>query len=444
MINKKLYIKDILFYLFVWIAYLFLSCFAYSRGDDFVFGAGIERYGSFIGWVKFFSTNWGGRIIPQGLLVILLQLPEIVFHLFDATMWVLLIKYVCKVFDYKGAFDRKIEFACFSVFVFLTIPAGVLNGTVFWKCANVLYLWGTAGALVMFYPFICVINEREYKKFDVVAAFVACIYTSSFEQAAVFMSAAAVVFLGYLIAKTKKVNLTLSVLTTISCVLTVVFYKLPGNTARKGIEVLCQLPKYDMFTTTDKILLGIKYAVERSETQVSILYFLLALVVFVSVRLFRKEDKLFLLAATGALAYFLVLWLYMTGKSIAGISFYLIDQVYLCVNVDTVSFSFSMWDFLLECLNIGMLTLLGIMLMLIRPGEINPIIFVSYFGGIATMAIMGFSPTVYASGDRPCFIGCLMLLCTLLCAVSELSRDKLKIKPLAEHEANELIVGEET
>lgn len=99
--NKKKYAGTVAFYTCAWFVYFAMSWFIVSRNDDFVFKAGIERYGSFIGWVNFFSHNWGGRIIPQGILVLLLQTSEIWFHLLNASMWFILLLYICRVLTMK-------------------------------------------------------------------------------------------------------------------------------------------------------------------------------------------------------------------------------------------------------------------------------------------------------------------------------------------------------
>jgi|GEM_PF-1012067 len=411
--SKKKYASTIFFYICAWLAYFAMSWFIVSRDDDLVFKAGIERYGSFLGWVKFFSHNWGGRIIPQGILVLLLQVPEIWFHVINASMWLILLIYICRVFDFNRAWNRKAELLVLSFSIFAFIPANVLSGTAFWKCAAVLYLWGAAGTLATFYPFSCVMYGKRYSRFDIVFAFLACIYTSSFEQGAALMTAGAVVLLVYVSLKEKKIDIWLLLLTGTACVFTVLFYKLPGNAVRAKAEVLGQLPKFDMFSVPDRILLGIRYAVENSESQVTILYVMLAFLVFFSVFIFRKKDRFFKAAAWAVLAYFLFCWVIWEGRSIGGSDGNILEKIYLCVNVDTVSFSVSFKDAFLECFHIGMIALLGLMLMMAVPGNINPFIFVSFFGGLATMAVMGFSPTIYASAERPRFIGYFMLLCTV-------------------------------
>ena len=58
--NKKKYLSTASFYLCAWLAYFALSYFIVSRSDDLVFRDGINRYGTFTGWIDFFSHNWGG------------------------------------------------------------------------------------------------------------------------------------------------------------------------------------------------------------------------------------------------------------------------------------------------------------------------------------------------------------------------------------------------
>lgn len=420
--NRRKCIVNVIFYVLVWLSYFSMSWFIDSRGDDFVFKAGIERYGTFMGWVKFFSHNWGGRVIPQGVLVCLLQVPEIWFHIFNASAWLLLIVYIGRVFDFAGVWNRKVEILLLSFSVFIVIPYGVLNGAVFWKCANVLYLWGTAGTLVVLYPFVCNINGKHYKKFDIILALIACVYTSSFEQAAVFMSAAAMVLFISDLLKNKKINGSLFTLTVLACILTIIFYKFPGNMVRTEAEVLGQFSKFDMFSIADKILLGIRYAVQNSESEVGILYVAMAFIVVVAVNKFRGEDKFFKVASYVILGYFLLCWNVWTSRSITGSDRNILAQIYLCINVDTVSFSFTFLEAMWECIHIVMLAFLGGMLMLINPGRMNPLVFISYCGGLSTMVIMGFSPTIYASGQRPRFIGYLMLICTVFCTVCELNQ----------------------
>lgn len=412
--NKKA--QTVSFYVVLWVSFYLLSTFIANYEDDLVFKAGIERYGSFAGWVDFFSNNWGGRVIPQGFLVILLQLPDIFFNAINASAWVVLLMYICKVFDSYEILNREVEIILVSLLVFTIIPFAVLSNAVFWKCAAVLYLWGTACTLVVLCPFVCAINNKPFKKTDAFFAFLACVYNSSFEQGAVFMSGAIFVLMTYSIFKNKRANKVLLTLTFLSCILTIFFYMMPGNSVRTEAEVLGQLPKFDMFSATDKLLLGVKYAIENAESQVSVLFVILSLIVLVSVYKTRKDDKLLKIAALCVLMYFSLRWVSLLGVALTGNGDRILVKMFQCINVDTTSFVFSRKMAALECVHVALITMLGTLSMLIVPKKVNMLIFVSYFGGFASMAVMGFSPTIYVSGLRPCFIGCLMLACTVFSA----------------------------
>ena len=142
--------KNCFFFLGLYIVYFLLSTCIHNVGDDLVFQKGIEQYGSLHGWIIFFSNNWSGRIIPQGILVALLQFPESIFHMINALMWVLLFTYVVKVYDIHRNFDMKKTIITISILTFSVIPKSVLSQATFWKCANVLYLWGSAMMLIVY------------------------------------------------------------------------------------------------------------------------------------------------------------------------------------------------------------------------------------------------------------------------------------------------------
>lgn len=83
------------------------------------------------------------------------------------------------------------------------------------------------------------------------------------------------------------------------------------------------------------------------------------------------------------------------------------------VEINTIDFGVSMQTLFAEIINVGMLVLLGMDLAWISD-VFDVLGFCLYFGGFATMWLMGFSPTIYASAERPRFIGYYCLLCCLL------------------------------
>lgn len=147
----KTHFRSICFYLVLLFLFFELSRYSYTKADDLVFQNAISRYGSFKNWVIFFGTHWGGRIIPQGILVLLLQTKEKLFHVFEALIWLILLRYVSKNYDPDGHINRKIAILLMACVTLCLIPMSVLSYAIFWKCANVLYLWGTSLTMAALY-----------------------------------------------------------------------------------------------------------------------------------------------------------------------------------------------------------------------------------------------------------------------------------------------------
>lgn len=408
--NKTIYC--LLSFCLLYLVFFCLSLYVVNRNDDFGFKDAINRYGSIWGWCRFFFNNWGGRIIPQGLLVLLLQLPEIVFHILDAAMWLVMLIYIHKVFDVNNRINIYLSCIVSAIMIFAIIPVSVLSGAFFWKCANVLYLWGMATILVAIYPIVRIINDKSYKKRDIVFAFLAVIYCSGFEQSALFMSAALVVLTVAAFVQKKKVNKFIIVLTVVACILTLIFTASPGNAARSDSEVIAWLPKYGMFSIVDKLLWGINYSVGNAESQIPVVFVVLSGIVFYCY--LKREDicLLFKICSFCCFLFFILRMVHQIGHNMTGNDTFL-SSLFRLINVDTIEFGIPWYAILRELINVGMIAFLGISLVFIIPDKVSILVFLTFFGGFGTMAMMGFSPTIYASADRPRCIGYVLLICTI-------------------------------
>lgn len=413
--NSK--IKNISCYLLLYILFFFLSCYMVSRADDFVFKAGIERYGSLLGWGRWFSQNWGGRIIPQGILVILLQFPPVVFHFFDAFAWMILVIYVKKVFDADGIFRKTFIYCLLPALIFLFIPTTVLNGTVFWKCANVCYLWGSAALLVAIYPLVKLIYDQKITVSDYIFSLIGVIYASSFEQSGALMCGVFFLMLLYSLIAKHSVKWQIVGLFIIAVICTFYFYTLPGNEVRSQIEVLGWFPNYDMYSMLDKVLLGLWYVINYIEADAMYIVLLLVGTVVFFMSQNRKRNDPIMIGAYIMLVYFVLCTINRIGLANSGTE-YALSKIFKLVPVDTMDFSFSLLRSISSVIHFLMYVYLGCCILIINPKRLEIIGFSFFFGGLATMWVMGFSPTIYASGARPRFLCYLFLLCVEIRIIS--------------------------
>lgn len=425
--------KKIIGYTALYTAFFIVSCYMVSRDDDLVFQAGIKRYGSFSGWVEWFSHNWGGRIIPQGILVLLLQLPPIVFHFFDAMAWVVLLIYIKKVFDADDHFSKAVVYILTVVLIFVLIPDGILNAAVFWKCANVLYLWGSAALLVGIYPVVQFMREGTIRLSDYILSVIGIVYASSFEQAGVLMCGVLFVFVFFMLCDKRKISWQIVVLFLLAAACTFFFCTLPGNAARSHTEVLGQMQNYDMYSFPDKVLWGIWYVITNTEKEVMYLILLLAGTVTFILYKTRKSSDPVLIGAYFMLAYFLLCTLNRIGMTDAGTA-YFINDLFSLVRVDSGEFGFTVSLALRSMIHFMAYVYLGMCIMLVNPERFEPVGFTFYFGALAAMFIMGFSPTIYESGARPRFLGYLFIICVeirmLSCLAESMGGDWNKISGL--------------
>ena len=123
---------------------------------------GLSVMGAFRWVLSGFHTTGGKSGIRS--LVLLLQLPPLFFT------WLMLLHglflYVKKIFDIEGTLSSIIVYSVLPVLIFVFIPNSVLGRTVFWKCANVLYLWGSSALFIAVYPFVEFIHGKNITLLD--------------------------------------------------------------------------------------------------------------------------------------------------------------------------------------------------------------------------------------------------------------------------------------
>ncbi len=412
--------KQIIGYAMLYILFFLLSSYIFNRADDLIFQQGIERYGSLTGWAKWFAENWGGRIIPQGILVLLLQMPAFVFSLFDALAWVILLVCIRKVFDGNKSFTAGFVYIAVPVLLFALLPGSLLQETVFWKCANVLYLWGAAAILVGIYPFVKDMRGERIRTMDYLFSAAAVIYVSGFEQGGVLFCGLALILSAFTLYEKRSIRWQNILLTVAALLLTFCFFILPGNHLRTQYETLLWYPQFDMLSMPEKLLLGIWYVISNIEKEAMFPLLLLAGAATWALHRTRKPKDCILLGAYGMLGYFVLCTVNYVGTNIAGSSIPVFSSIFKLVPIDTMEFRFPIWLTAANIIHFMVYVYLGCCILLINPNRFNAIGFSFYFGGLGSMCMMGFSPTVFASGGRPRFFCYLFMICILFHVLSEI------------------------
>lgn len=412
-----------------------------SRGDDIYLESGIADCGSLWAWVKFWGTSWSGRVLPQGILVGLMQFPPIVFHLVNAGVWLLLLWGTLRCLDRESVLQKGWGMVLLLGSIFVLIPASVLDDSVYWKCANVSYLWGTAAMMAAILPFVRRMEGRACSGAAKAGAVAACIYAAGFEQSGALMSGLMLCFLIGLCVKERRCDVYSLLLTVLSCTVTALFFFLPGNAVRAGAETIVWFPNYDMYSLPEQLLMGIQYAMANLMQEVPELLLIIALLNLRYVMRAEGQGRL----RRGIVFATVVYWgcscfNTLSGRMQEGDTY--LSGIFSLVDVNTVNFGLSRTAVCGELLAVCMLVLLGMSTALLG-GAFDLLSWGLFFGGLVSMVIMGFSPTIYASAERPRFIGYFCLICCMLTCIIRNLRLQQGSTPDSSGAANELCCAAE-
>ena len=231
--------------------------------DDDVYRNAIKNYGTIWNWMEYYFTAWSGRIIPNLLLIGLLNLPEICFNIINSASITLLIIYFIADFIEIKSIRCKNVVALLLIFLILTwMDRDMLKGTMFWKSAAVSYIWGMTGALMAIYPFMQRFkeNQKSLNTGCYALAVGGALYAANYEQSAVFMILMMAALILFGILKEQKVHIVDGMILITTIVVSLVLLAAPGNDVRFHAEVLGHMQNYDMYSLIDRLTWGVCYA----------------------------------------------------------------------------------------------------------------------------------------------------------------------------------------
>ena len=402
---------------FVALISLWLNMGLQSMRDDFIFAQALERYGSLFGWARVYGTTWGGRIIPHGLLILLLQLPNIVFIVLNSGMIILSIYLFTSIFAPKEIRFPSVAGAVMTAALCLLkiTKQWEITTVILWKCASVLYLWSIAGFLLAIRPLVLSVRGENIKRSEWALAYLGGIYASSFEQMAAFLMVFMLLFTAYNWFIEGKRSVKCFVLSVIISVFSLFFANLPGNSVRTVAEIIRWKQNYGMFSLFDRIIIGVCVCLTFIRDHAVPLMFVSSVFLLILIWKRRPLCKLLRILAFEPALYYSLTMFSRVGKSetihrLLGIDFSLFEKHFFNIlNADSIYYKYPC-SVLPTFVAVFSLVTFGSLLFL-ASGEkeydlIKPMFF---FGGCGTIILIGLSPTFIASGIRVCFIAVVFL-----------------------------------
>lgn len=404
------------------VMYLIINMGIVNSGDDFVFMNAPVQFGSLAGFMKFYYSHWSGRVIPHTLLVILLNLPQPVFWILNALFMTLLVWALIR-FCTADSRTRMENMQSVNVLTVLLAAAviflprqAMLNGSVLWKCAAVLYIWGTLCAFCALYPFISRLYGREFSKKMLLILVPCCIYGCSFEQTAAFMTAFMLIMAVVNAVKYKSLTLTEIILLAVTLLMTAVTLAAPGSWERYKLEIIMDISCYDTYTFADRVIFSLSNMLESIHEYFGIILVLISAAAF-AMTCRRYSSKICRCVAAVPVMYYGSFCIYRVLSGYNGTTpvVKLLGR-YLFNYIDITSDAFEISHGQRISMFAGILCICIVLVMLfIGVAEENEWIAPVIFGAAVCEAIMiGLSPSVNTTGVRGLFITFLFLLVTLL------------------------------
>ncbi|HUM83123.1 MAG TPA: DUF6056 family protein [Lachnospiraceae bacterium] len=385
-------------------AILILNTTLQNYMDDFDYTGSFEKHNGFLNWAIYYGTTWSGRIIPHGIMIFLLSLPNFVFVIANSVMQFLLVYMVGKTLASKRWNRLCWMPPAVGAFLFLIIPADIIKEPLFWKSALVLYSWGIVGTLAALYPFIRQLQDRKIKKSDYVFAFIGCLYSSGFEQISLFMMTAATLFTLYQFIIRHRFKIACLLLNVFIVSLSLFFICIPGNKTRNYIETVMHFPAFSTFSLYDKALWGISFSLNAANEGIYILFFI-ALAVYIILRNRKTAVSLKIMSAWTLFYYSLELlnnW--CLNRTVSGNENDILRNLFTFIQVDSTQFVFPQMESVMTVIAFCTFGILGYLLYFTGVKGKDPVAPVFFFGGFCTAMIVPFSASIYASGYRTKFL----------------------------------------
>ena len=321
--------------------------------------------------------QWSSRFLIEMVLVVIVSLPLILWKVLDTLMIVLLFYSGNKLLNVK---DRKI--LIFEIFLIMILPWKVFGETG-WIATTLNYTWPiTLG----FYGFSILLEEKTNFLKQIIS-FICIIFACNQEQMCCVMLA--FIIICFCIRTFQKKNNKVFLIPFIICILMGVLHIIcPGNSMRQISEMQTWYPAYQNFDVLDKISIGIISTVTAILFDFRIIYIAFIGMLILYTKYLPLNKKLYYI-----IQFILVCFIF--------INIYPFDSTQLMFySKAQESIVITFMNFVLPVLLFSLLISIVIYLILKTKNKYNYMFVLLFLSGICSRLILGFSPTVYASGKR--------------------------------------------
>lgn len=351
-------------------------------GDDIVFYTYSHEQGfSLITWLSERYMTWSSRTAIEAVIMFMVNLPENLWRVFDSAIVVLAAFSITRLFEQK---DYREYYSSVICLLILALPYQYMS-LAGWIATTLNYMWPLALGVTALYPIRVYVEDGTIRIPEGILYSLCLIFAVSSEQMAAVCLAAFSGYIIYLRWKNKAwffvkryrfiaFQFVLSVFGILYIIIC------PGNGKRSVFETGKWLPEFAGYSIVTKLILGVSETVKSVFVQENTAFFIMTFLLAVLVWYYNKNKMGRIISVVPVLTMLLFTEIRRVfGSQHPFLNLSTVDGLCLILVLGLIPVSFYF--------------LFGLSI------DFAVISFI-YLLGLATKVIIGFSPTIYASGER--------------------------------------------
>lgn len=370
--------------------------------------------------ILFDYYNWSSRVIINAAIHIFLGHRKIYWVLATGILLFMLLVALDTIFNPEK--DKKKNLAI--ILVFTIFPFYLLAGSG-WRVGTISYFWTITAAVIGMIPLVMITREERVPIPMLVFSTLSLIFAGNLEQCLVVLLAIYSAFFCYFFIK-KKLQWAFLVQCVTLLASFVFILTAPGNGARAQTESTVRFKDFEMLSLLDKLDLGFASTMQKiifTGNAVFLIFVILLAIYIVS----NYKSKLYRVIGiipltVGLIAGYAKTWLIAEYNNISNLVGAVPPN-----GMITVDNYLSLFPYVKIAIFLftGIAIVIGLYLVF---GNTYKTIFAEalLFGGIASRVILGFSPSIWVSGDRTYVFLYFCLLMISLMIINQIKKDNIK------------------
>ena len=373
------------------------------------------------GFLGYRYNKWTSRIIIEFFLVLFAKnhTMGIIWKVLDSLVYAIMAYSIERVFIGKKD-DRGLKWII--ILLVLLIP-NYMVGEAGYIATGLNYIWPIAFGLVSLIPIRKAIDNEKIKWYEYLIYLPLSIFAVNAELVCACILVIYLIFTIYLLFK-KKINPVILLILLISIISMIIIMKCPGNAQRTRVETESRFGDFNNISVIDKFTIGLFSTINWYFFNFNSLYFIFTLIMMITI---LKKYKNILYRIIGTIPFIMgIIFNVVFPNSNSGyiyrfyIFFLYIEDLSVPINFGNFNIITTYIPIIINVLVAGFLF---ISLYLTFGNTKKTLISILAFGaGVCSKLIMGFMPTVYASGARTNLIFLVMLISLIVMMLEKIDK----------------------